>query len=74
MSDESEISLASSSQTSSGSEDAVDLSDSDSEGSETSLIPAPYSFEPMTQILVLNTQVTMILMKTGFQICPGKSN
>ncbi len=42
MSDESEISLASSSQSSSGSEDTVDLSDSDSEGSETSLIPAPF--------------------------------
>ncbi len=30
----------------SGCEDAVDLSDSDSGSSETSLIPAPYSFEP----------------------------
>ncbi len=39
-------SLASSSLSGSGSEDAVDLSDSDSGSSETSLIPAPYSFEP----------------------------
>ncbi len=58
----------------SGCEDAVDLSDSDSGSSETSLIPAPYSFEPIVALtLSLNTILTLILIltKTCFQIYPS---
>ena len=58
MSDHSEID---SSASSSGSEESIDLSDSNSEASET-IIHA---------ILLLNTQLSQVTRKTDFQICPG---
>ena len=68
MSDHSEID---SSANSSGSEESIDLSDSNSEASETIL----YNFQPSETdsdtILLLNTQLSQMTRKTDFQICPG---